>query len=244
MLVKELHGYSNSKVLLLKENNTLFVRKFDNIQRNLERYDSLDLPFPKILNRCNEYYDIEYIENIDTVNYLLHNGPVELLDFITNVVDTLASKNTGTKDYSNVFYEKTKFISEYKELKFTQDELLKRLESNVLCTNYFGDLSLDNILFDTKKKEFVLIDGLTSVYDSYVFDLAKLSQDIKHKWFIRNKTIYINHQLNYLDKALTKKYPKYSNPYYSILMLLRILPYHKTEKDKNFILKRVNELWS
>jgi hypothetical protein len=114
MLVKELHGYSNSKVLLLKENNTLFVRKFDNIQRNLERYDSLDLPFPKILNRCNEYYDIEYIENIDTVNYLLHNGPVELLDFITNVVDTLASKNTGTKDYSNVFYEKTKFISEYK----------------------------------------------------------------------------------------------------------------------------------
>ena len=244
MIIKELHGYSDSKVLLLNENNSLFVRKFDNIKRNLERYDSLNLPFPKILNRCDEYYDIEYIENIDMVNYLIHNGPVDLLDFIVDTVNTLSNTNNGIKDYSNVFYEKTKFISDYKELNFTQDELLKRLDNNIISTDYFGDLSLDNILFDTKKNKFVLIDGLTSVYDSYVFDLAKLSQDIKHKWFIRNKTIYINHQLNYLNKALTKKYIEYSNPYYSILMLLRILPYHKTEKDKNFILKRVNELWS
>ena len=84
MIVKELHGYSDSKVLLLNENNSLFVRKFDNIQRNLERYDSLNLPFPKILNRCNEYFDIEYIENIDVVNYLLHMKLIQRIFALNN----------------------------------------------------------------------------------------------------------------------------------------------------------------
>ena len=80
----------------------------------------------------NEYYDIEYIENIDMVNYLIHNGPVDLLDFIVDTVNTLSNTNNGMKDYSNVFYEKTKFISDYKELNFTQDELLKRLDNNII----------------------------------------------------------------------------------------------------------------
>ena len=245
MIIKELNGYSKSKILLLKENDKLFVRKFDNIERNLERYDSLNLSFPNVLYRCSEYYDIEYIQNIDMVNYLLHNSPVKLLDFIFESVDNLSKVNYGNKDYSGIFYDKTKFITEdsYKDLVFCQDELLKSLENVLPNTDYFGDLSLDNILFDTNKNKFVLIDGLTSVYDSYVFDLAKLSQDIKHKWFIRNKKIYINHQLNYLDKELSKKYDVYDNKYYSILMLLRILPYSQNEKDRKFLMMKVNKLW-
>jgi len=246
MIIKQLHGYSTSKVFLVKENDILFVRKFDNIKRNLEKFDSLkklNLPMPKILYACDEYYDIEYIKSLDISNYLLHHNPIDFLDFLTSTIDCLSVGQHTSKNYEHIFYEKTKYISEYKDsLNFNQDELLKKLDNNLFSSTYFGDLSFDNILYDIENKRFVLIDGVTTEYDSVIFDLSKLTQDIKCKWFIRNRNIYINQHLNFLNKELSKRYEYYNNPYYSILMMLRVLPYHRNEKDKNFILKRVNEL--
>lgn len=247
MIIKQLNGYSTSKVFLIKENGVLFVRKFDNIKRNLEKFESLkelNLPMPKILSVSDDYYDIEYIKSLDISNYLLQHNPIDFLEFITNTIDCLYKGEHTSKNYAETFYEKTKYIFKYKDqLNFTQDDLLKKLDNNLFSSTYFGDLSFDNILYDIQNKRFVLIDGVTTEYDSVIFDLAKLTQDIKCKWFIRNEKVYINQHLNFLNRELSKRYEHYNNPYHSILMMLRVLPYHRNEKDKNFILKRVNELW-
>ena len=83
---------------------------------------------------------------------------------------------------------------------------------------------------------------MTTEYDSYVFDLAKLRQDITCKWFIRNEKIYFDTKLRVLDETL-KQYHHYDNDYLLILMLMRVLPYTYFDNDKNFVESEIRKLW-
>ena len=56
---------------------------------------------------------------------------------------------------------------------FTANELYAKLPKTLPSSEYHGDFTLENILYSLKD-DFVLIDPLTTEYDSYVFDLAKL----------------------------------------------------------------------
>jgi hypothetical protein len=109
-------------------------------------------------------------------------------------------------------------------------------------SEYHGDMTLQNILYDANTKDFVLIDPLTTEYSSYVFDLAKLRQDITCKWFIRNEKVFFDPKLQVLDKMLSK-YEHYGNDYLLILMLLRVLPYTKTVEDETFLKDKILLLW-
>jgi len=76
-ILKELIGYSGSKVLLIQDHESLLVRKIGNIDRNIERFESLrhlNINFPKILSITNNYYDLEYIPHSDMITWLLHNS--------------------------------------------------------------------------------------------------------------------------------------------------------------------------
>ena len=86
-LIKELVGYSDSKVLLLQNNNVTFVRKVGDISRNLERYSALSsLSIPKIISFNEEYYDMEYIPNLDIKTYLTRFPTTDLIAFIKDVL--------------------------------------------------------------------------------------------------------------------------------------------------------------
>jgi len=241
-VIKELKGHSGSEVLLIQD-STIFVRKTGNVTRNLERFESLSslgLNFPKILYQDNNSFDMEYIHNFDIKNYLLKNQITFLFNFIKLTTQQL-SKNYIDKNYTDVYYKKLKDV-DFTNLIFTKEELINQLPKILPSSNYHGDFTLENILYDISGKQFVLIDPLTSEYDSYVFDLAKLRQDIDCKWFIRNEEIHIDTKLKNLSEELELEFETYSNSYLVILMLLRVLPYTK-ESDKDFIIKKANLLW-
>jgi hypothetical protein len=89
--------------------------------------------------------------------------------------------------------------------------------------------------------EFVLIDPIQTEYSSYVFDLAKLRQDLTCGWFIRNDDVYIESKLKKISAELSS-YKHFDDDYILILMLMRVLPY-ANESDTKFLLKEIMRLW-
>ena len=90
-----------------------------------------------------------------------------------------------------------------------------------------------------------MIDCSTGDFDSWVFDVAKLRQDLKFKWFLRNtndKSLY--NCLELIDSTLIKLYPIAFNDNLLILMLLRVFIYSKKDSyDQKFIIKKIESLW-
>lgn len=242
-IIKELKGFSGSRVLLIHDQTT-FVRKIGNIERNLERYHTLanlGLALPNIIREDIDFYDMEYIPNLDIKNFLFKNQTHSLANFIKYTIHKL-SRYTQDKDYTGTYHQKLKEV-DFKDLAFDKAALIEKLPKILPSSQYHGDLTLENILYNVTKGEFILIDPLTTEYDSYVFDLAKLRQDIICKWFIRKESIYIDPKLQNLSEDLGAEFKSfYSDPYLLILMLLRILPYAQTD-DRQFLIKEANKLW-
>jgi hypothetical protein len=243
-VIRKLIGNSLSIVELIEIDNKIYVRKTGDVSRNIERINSLkclNLPLPDIITYNDKHYIMEYIEHLDMKTYLEKKDVLNLVKFIDKIIISLQTKIV-LKDYSNVYYEKLSKINlqEY-DLPFSKVQLIDRLPKKLPSSEYHGDLTLENILYQ-QNKDFMLIDPLTSEYDSYVFDLAKLRQDITCKWFIRNDNVYLDSKLKILVDSLSK-YEHFNNDNILILMLLRVLPYTKNIIDRNFLTSEIKKLW-
>lgn len=244
-VIRQLKGHSASKVELIKENDMIIVRKTGNTQRNLERLDKLEhlgLKTPKILEIYGDSYDMEYVPNQDMKTYLENNNIKHLIWFLNYLFETL-SKDSFEKDYTPIYQEKlNSFPFDKYRLPFTKQQLFDKLPKTLPASEYHGDLTLENILYSLTEKSFVLIDPLTTEYDSFVFDMAKLRQDLHCRWFIRNDNVYFDAKLKTINDELMNL-PYYHNDSLLILMLMRVLPYTQNEKDKNFIENEIKKLW-
>lgn len=233
-----------SKVELMRQDNHTFVRKSGGVGRNLERYDALSrlqLPTPKLLKIYDDSYDMEYIQHEDIRTYLATHDVTKLAQFITKVIDTL-SKATREKDYSHIYNQKLSVFPWKKyNLSFSGSDLYARLPKKLPSSEYHGDLTLENILYKTTG-DFVLIDPLTTDYDSFVFDIAKLRQDITCEWFVRKENLYFSSKLKVLQDTLNK-FEYFDNDYLLILMLMRVLPYTYSSEDEEFIESEIRKLW-
>ena len=239
-ILKKFKGHSNDDVLLI-EDDIIFVRKYGDIKRNLERYESLNglINTPKILNSNQEYYDMEYIYNLDMKTFLSIHNVNYLVKFITETINKL-SQDSVLKDYTKVYEKKlAEFDFNRYNLPFTPEQLLDKLPKMIPESQYHGDFTLDNMLYSVKDNNFVMIDPLTTEYKSYIFDIAKLRQDLTCKWFIRNDNAYYDYKLKIISDSLYKYY----DDSLLILMLLRILPYNKTKEDTEFIIDEIVKLW-
>lgn len=243
-ILKKFDGYSASDVYLIEEGGKIFVRKHGNISRNLERYArlaELGLSVPKILAVNNDYYDMEYIPNLDIRTFLAQNQVNELTNFIVGFVKQV-EHTAEPKDFSEVYRSKLEQFDFVKyQLPFTADELLAKLPQVLPASEYHGDFTLENILFNNKEHRFILIDPLTTEYASYVFDLAKLRQDLTCKWFIRDRDVYFDSKLQTVSDELNQ-FEYYANDYLLILMLIRIIPYARAN-DQEFLINEVKKLW-
>jgi len=244
-VIRKLSGHSGSEVYIIKDNKRIFVKKIGNTSRNLERIKiltNIGLNLPEIYSEYDDVYEMEYIKNIDMKTYLLKNGVNDITDYIHHVISIL-TKRCIKKDYTNVYKDKLNKINfEDYSITFNKEDLFDRLPKILPSTEYHGDFTLDNILFDIESKTFRLIDPLTTEYDSYVFDLAKLRQDLVCGWFVRKEDINLKIKLDSINFRLTN-YDFYDNNYILIMMLLRILPYSKSLDDINFLVERINLLW-
>lgn len=246
-IIKHLKGYSGSQVTLMNEDQHILVRKFGQNARNLERIQQLsllNLPVPKIYNITDKWYDMEYIPHTNMTNWLLYNHIDGFLSWFFSVIDKL-SKSFTNKDYLPVYKEKLKILETAnwaKQLPFTSNELINKLPRYLPQSQYHGDFTMDNCLHGTDGK-FYLIDPLTTDYDSWVFDVAKIMQDLECGWFIRHSNVMIHGKLWSIRTAILQKYSIANDPNLLILMLLRVLPYAKSHKDCEFLIREIKQLW-
>lgn len=242
--IKELKGFSGNQILLMKKNDMLFVRKIGNVQRNIDRQAILEknYPFPKIYGLHKNNFEMEYIHGLDMKTYLTNHNSELLLNFLLEIFNRMSS-TAVEKNYQEVYKNKLDEIAFNTNFIFTKEELISKLPTNLKQSEYHGDLTLENIIYNDKKG-FVLIDCQTSEYDSYIFDIAKLRQDLECKWFLRNDTLFIDVKLKHLQSELFKKFPEANNDYLLILMLLRVYRYTLPDSyERNFLIDRINKLW-
>lgn len=245
-LIKELSGHSGSKIFLLKDDHKTFIRKIYNIDRNYERQKSLfdlHLTVPKIYNKSKDILDMEYISGLDMKTYLTLYGINDFIKFVTNLINFFSSSCT-LKDYTEVYNFKLSWMDTCKEFSFSKNDLISRLPKQLPSSPYHGDFTLENIIYSSDNK-FYLIDCLQSEYDSWVFDICKLRQDLKCNWFMRNNiSNNLLHYTKIIDKTLLQKYDYINNDNLLILMLLRVYPYTKVNSnERSFILNEVKKLW-
>ena len=242
--IKELKGFSGSKIYLMKNNNGLFIRKMDNVDRNYIKLNELSQHFnvPKIYTYDNNVLDMEYIHGLDMKSYLAVRDTKRLTDFL---IDTLYkfSNNVSMSDYTNVYIDKLKYIKLPSEMIFTKEQLLEKLPKRLPRSKYFGDLTLENMIYG-EDGQFYFIDGMTSEYDSYIFDIAKLRQDLECKWFLRDTKLLLDVKVENIQDKLLEKFELANNNYLLILMLLRVYRYTKPfSKEEALLIKEMNRLW-
>jgi tRNA A-37 threonylcarbamoyl transferase component Bud32 len=244
-IIKILKGFSGSRVTICSKGKISFVRKENNIKRNIQRFKSLKkiVNLPKIYKISKNYYDMEYIDGISMRQYLIEHDIKKLSLFISSVLKKISVIEYGIKDYSNTYKIFLKNIK-FDKFIFSKKNLFDKLPKKLPQTQYHGDFTLENIIF---KKKFFLIDCSEGIFDSFIFDYSKLRQDIEVFWFLRNKkninnTILL--KLNFLKKELLKTFKYYNNKYLLILMLLRIFRYvKKNSHEKLFLIKKINKIW-
>jgi len=243
-VIKELHGFANNQIFLISENNKLLVRKIGDVSRNIERMIALnDYPLPKLYNHSEQQIDMEYIHGLDIKTYLTINTYESLLDFIKEILDRFKQDATP-KDYTDSYISKLDQIAFDSDIIFTKEQLINKLPKVLPSSQYHGDLTLENILFSVDTKSFYLIDPITSEFDSYIFDIAKLRQDLHCGWFIRNDHAMIDVKIKHIQQELFCLYPESNNDYLLILMLLRVYRYSiPNSPERKFLTKGINSLW-
>lgn len=242
-IVKELHGFSGNQILLMQKNNKLFVRKIGNITRNIERMQALssEYPLPQLYTVSKKMIDMEYLHGLDIKSYLKVNNYERLLDFLLSILEKL-SKNSIDKDYTETYIKKLYEVS-FDEFSFTREQLLERLPKILPSSNYHGDLTLENIIY-TADRGFFLIDCVTIEYDSYIFDIAKLRQDLELGWFTRKDNAMLDVKTKHIQQKLLEVYPQANNDYLLILMLLRVYRHSfPNTLERTFLLEGINSLW-
>ena len=242
-IVKELYGFSGNQILLMQKHDKLFVRKIGDISRNIERMQALaaDYPLPQLYTVSKKMIDMEYLHGLDIKSYLRTNNYKKVLGFILSILDKLSS-NAVDKDYTETYIKKLQEIS-FDEMPFTREQLLERLPKILPSSNYHGDLTLENIIW-TEDRGFFLIDCATIEYDSYIFDIAKLRQDLELGWFTRKDNAMLNVKTKYIQEKILQQHPTANNDYLLILMLLRVYRHSRPDTlERIFLLEGITSLW-
>ena len=242
--IKELKGFSGSKIYLMRNDNGLFIRKMDNVDRNFIKLNELSQHFnvPKIYSFNNNILDMEYIHGLDMKSYLAVRDTKRLTEFLINVLSEF-SEDVYMTDYTDVYIDKLKYIKLPSEMLFTKEQLLEKLPKRLPRSKYFGDLTLENIIYG-ENGQFHLLDGMTSEYDSYIFDIAKLRQDLECKWFLRDTKLLLDVKVENIQDKLLERFELANNNYLLILMLLRVYRYTKPfSKEETLLIKEMNRLW-
>jgi hypothetical protein len=245
-IVQQFHGHSGSKIFLMTKHGRLFVRKQGNIARNLDRCVYLErqvprLPMPEIYHVFDDTMDMEYINGIDMRTYLIDNDPKPLLEFLKSTL-TRFTMSMQWFDYRPTVENFLEMI-DLDVMPFGAEEILQHIPDKIPRSPYHGDLTLENILWHPDNG-FYLIDAQSGIWDSYIFDICKLRQDIECGWFLRNNPADLDEKLQYLQQGLLNQWTAADNPALLILMLLRVYRYCDSDSlEQKFIVEAIENLW-
>ena len=203
------------------------------------------------------YFDMEYILGKNPISYLLECDINDINIFYNNIEKFInfLEKNIINDDIS-IFKEKnidklnSLSLEEYSNFINFIIKFIENIENKTYPkTICHGDLTLSNIICN--ENEIYLIDFLDSYIDSIYIDLAKLKQDLYHKWTLhiffnldKNENVRINQILDNIWLKIENKFLKYLETdefmIMEIINLLRILPYTNYDM-KIFIDKKIKK---
>jgi hypothetical protein len=241
-IIQTFQGFSGSKIYLMHKHGRLFVRKVGNVDRNLERLQHLSdrIRVSQVYGRHDDNLDIEYIHGVDMRTWLISNPAKPLLDFLLQVLTTLDEKTSESVHRMQQYQE---FVTEIDPwpFDFSKIDFLSRLPAHVPATDYVGDLTMENII--ATDHGFVMIDCQTSQWDSVIYDIAKLRQDLESQWFLRSKPAMIENKLAYIQRGLTEKWPLGNDDSLLALMLMRVFRYcDRNQQEYDFLVKEIHRL--
>lgn len=205
------------------------------------------------------FFEYEYVEGV-TLLHFIENEPVgkiiKVLDALVEIIKYF-NQNSGHYEKPAVgimlaaALEK-KIVSNLEHhpnpagLKKYLSAQVKAMPDNFQKTICHGDLTFDNIIVD-KQGNLWLIDFLELFYPHYWFDVAKLFQDIDGHWYEFKYNLRLPHnKLNFVREYFLARVGEFDPEYikhHNLLLasvLLRILPYLKTEQEKQFILEKLD----
>jgi tRNA A-37 threonylcarbamoyl transferase component Bud32 len=238
-------GFSGSTIVLYQSNLGKVVRKTGLIERNYEKLIELKskgFNVPKILYKEDTVLDMEYVEGNDMETFILHNDITYLTEHLCDLF-TAFSMDSCDKNYTDTYIQNLVFVDDDEHLPFKSHELLAHLPKVLPTSTCHGDLTFENILYSTDNC-FVMIDVSSGDYDSWVFDLAKLRQDLDAKWFLRNSNVDLTAQLASIKNTLYKRFPLAFDDSIYILMLLRVYRHCVFgTKEHELILNEICRLW-
>jgi tRNA A-37 threonylcarbamoyl transferase component Bud32 len=245
-ILKELSGHSGSKIYLMEDGDGLFVRKVGNTTRNIKRLRALkamSYAVPQIYRIDGDSFDMEYIHGLDMKNYLAANSTKELENFLLYVLRKMTDICADTRyDFTRIYEQKLSWLDSSHGFPFTKEELIARLPKILPRTSHHGDFTLENIIHS--ENGFYMIDAVSIEYESYIFDIAKLRQDLECRWFLRNDNVRLGAKLNDLQNKILEAFPEAYDDNLLILMLLRVyLHTQKNDSNYKFIMKEIKRLW-
>ena len=250
-IIRELKGHSGSIVELIENEDGIFVRKTHNVDRNHERLTALDpwvrVPEIYLYNEYDELLEMEYIFGNDMKSYLLYNTTLDLKTFLIGTIATFQNSHETSKDYSRDYFKFLDWVDDTNDFGFTAEQIFHALPKRLPQSVYHGDFTLENIIHSSADDDFVLIDPVTVPFDSWVFDVAKLRQDLDCKWFIRgsNLSLQLDHKLLDIRQDLLELFPDGFHDSLLILMLLRVYKHCTIDSPEYpFIVREINKLWS
>ena len=214
------------------------------------------------------YILMDYIYANNFIDYFEKASPQDIDHFIDNFIKYIHNeidKCEIKKVSKNVFIDK--FNSVVKNCE--KNDLLKgnmRVKSILKdCENVFtnmpeefeipvgichGDLTFSNILFSSNK--FYFIDYLDSFIETPIQDIVKLRQDTKYFWSTmmykkKYDVVRLNIIFNYIDDKISEHFSNFEYYYRNydrlqLMNILRILPYVKEEKVRDFVLNILSAL--
>lgn len=246
-VIKEFQGFSGSSVLLIKSLNDFIIRKKENVERNYEKLTLLkqhSFLVPEVIDKQDNVLYMTYIQGMDMKTYLKLEQIDKFVKFVITTVNRFVSINSVIKNYEPIYVEQLSWIPSRTEIPFTTHELIERLPKELPSSLCHGDFTLENIIY--KDPDFYMIDPSTGAYDSWVFDIAKLRQDLDGKWFLRykeNKDEF-NLELQQIKERLQKEFPIAFDDYLYILMLLRVYKYAREGTiEQQLLLGEIKRLW-
>lgn len=247
LIIKDLGGYSGNEVSLIKRGGSYLVRKAGDVNLNYVKSQELKskgFNTPLIERVSVDTIEMEYIQGLSIKDFLKIYDPNILSNFLINFFDT-CFQDSRLRDYSEVIEIKLDSFDFFNLLRFKKQQILDKIPKMYPRSFYHGDLTLENIIFSNGK--FYLIDGSISRFNSWVFDLAKLRQDLHCRWFLRNESnigLYTNVEI--VNRKIEQKYGQFYNDYLLVFMLMRVLAYAIRKDDKpsiDFLIANINSLW-
>ncbi len=267
MHCKNLEGHSGCRVILIEDDDSVFIRK---ISSSRDYNSRLRLQAQKQKNFANEYisspkiyrmgytdeglyyFDMEYISGITLAEHMKTVQVSSIRSIVEAITSSMSAVSHGAPGQAQkAFAEKMRSLSEKLSgmdnhaLHEALNMLAAHNWDNFCATPCHGDMTLENIII--KNGRLYLIDFLDSFYDSWIMDVAALLQDVQTMWSYRQSEQDINTAIRLMifrDIMIDMLREKFGEAfireiYYTLLLkLLRIYPYTSDEATLSFLNSR------